>query len=102
VLHYISHDLRQWLSKSDSGLSIGSKREAPVCWPARSPDLNPLVLFHEDIKTTIYATAFDIGKELRSQVQQFSSRIKNTPRVVERLRFLFFYAELELCVREQG
>jgi hypothetical protein len=42
--HY-SPEVHQWLPENYPGRWIGLGREAPVFWPASSPDLNPIDFF---------------------------------------------------------
>jgi hypothetical protein len=96
--HY-SREVRQWLSEKYTGRG----REAPVSWPARSPDLNPFYSFFlwEYFKTKIYASNIDTKQELWRRVQQFASKIINTLGIFEHLG-VPFSRKAELCAREHG
>jgi hypothetical protein len=99
---YYGHEVRRWLSGNYPGRSIGRGREAPVSWPARSPDLNPLYFLLwgiKLIKTKVCASAVETIEELWHQIQQFASEIKNTPEISER-SILPYSLKIKLCVHE--
>jgi hypothetical protein len=98
------YEVRQWLSKNYPGRWIGCGREAPVSWPTRPPDLNPLdfkLWGYTFIKTKMCASTVDTMEELRRQIKKFASEINNTPGISTRL-IVHYSRRTKLFVREYG
>jgi hypothetical protein len=66
--HY-SHEDCELLSENYHGSWIDGVCEAPVSWPAHSPDFNPLLFFMwEYLKTKVYASTIYNREELWHQI----------------------------------
>jgi hypothetical protein len=79
-----SHKVRQWLSKNYLGPWIGLEGDAPVSWPTRSTNFNPLgfSLLWGILKTTVYVSTVSTREEHWSRSQEFVSKIENISGII--------------------
>lgn len=97
--HY-TIQVREFLNEAYPNRWIG--RGAPVAWPARSPDLNPLDFFlWGHLKTLVYDSPVDTIEELRIRIINGIQRIRQTPGIFERVR-QSMRRRLDACILNEG
>jgi len=66
---------------------IGRGRRAPVRWPPRSPDFNPLDYFAWGyVKDRVYQTEVESPEDLVARILAVAQEIKNSPDMLRRVR----------------
>jgi hypothetical protein len=94
--HY-SRAVRRWLGNHFPNRWIGRGFDAPIHWPARSPDLNPLdFTVWGQIKDKVYSTPVDTVEELRARIENAFEQLN-----VRRITFSL-EKRLRACIRENG
>lgn len=89
---------RQWLGHHFPNRWIGRGVDAPIHWPARSPDLNPLDFsVWGQIKDKVYATPVDTPEDLRRRIENTFEQLSNQPRIMFSLE-----KRLNACIRANG
>ena len=84
---HFSHSVREWLQDQYPRRWIGRGHEAPVVWPPRSPDLNPIDFYlWGHLKGIVYATDVDTQEGPWHRVQDAATLVRNSPGVFERVR----------------
>ena len=91
----------RWMHEHFPNRWIGRGAEAPIHWPPRSPDLNPLdFTVWGQIKSKVYATPVDNRQELLVRIQNAFHELSNGPL----LQDIMFSLEkrLRTCIRVNG
>lgn len=93
--------VRQFLNRTYSGRWIGRGEDAPVCWPPRSPDHNPLDFFFWGcLKTKVYVTPVTTREELWQRILRGSNEIRQSEYFWHVQRTLVQRARA--CIRANG
>lgn len=99
--HY-SLQVRQCLSRRFPGRWIGRGADAPISWPARSPDLNPIdFCFWGVMKDKVYSVPIESVEHLRQRIQQSAEEFRNIPGVFQNVRFSLL-KRARYCIQENG
>uniref|UniRef100_V5I843 Transposable element Tc3 transposase n=1 Tax=Anoplophora glabripennis TaxID=217634 RepID=V5I843_ANOGL len=94
--------VRRWLNLNYPNRWIGRGNEAPISWPARSPDLTPMdFFFWGHIKSIVYATPVDSVEELQERIFAAADEIRNNPIIFARVRNNFD-KRVRLCLERNG
>jgi hypothetical protein len=99
---YFSLTVLEWLSRHCSRRWIGCGPEAPVSWPPRSPDLNPVDFYLWDsMKNAVFANTVDIREKLWQRLQDAANEIRTTVGAFEHVR-TSFRDRAEACIHAHG
>ncbi|EZA54457.1 hypothetical protein X777_05723 [Ooceraea biroi] len=99
---HFSVDVRQWLHRRFPYQWVGRGPDAPVPWPARSPDLNPVDFYlWGHMKELVYATPVETRDGLWQRVQKAADAVRNGPGVFERVR-ASTHRRAIACIRSGG
>lgn len=81
---------------------IGRGRLAPVKWPPRSPDLNPLDFsFWGFVKNFVYMVPILTEQQLRARILEGGEQFRLKPHIYQNIRFSLI-KRARACVREGG
>lgn len=95
--HY-GREPRHWLNDHFPNRWIGRGIDAPIHWPPRSPDLNPLdFTIWGQIKEKVYSTPVDTLEDLRNRIEQAFQQSLHQPRIMFSLQ-----KRLRACVQVNG
>lgn len=93
--HY-SREVRNFLGEQFPERWIGRGAEAPIKWPARSPDLNPLdFCFWGYMKEKVYSVQVDSVEHLRERIINTADSFRQKQQIFNKIRFSF----LKRCVK---
>lgn len=93
---------RNWLSNHYPNRWIGRGAEAPIHWPPRSCDLNPLdYTVWSYLKEKVYATEVNSRQELENRIQRHFNDLIADPQPFRRLMDSL-EKRIHLCIRENG
>jgi hypothetical protein len=69
---------------------IGRGPKAPVSWPPRSPDFNPIDFYlWGSTKNAVYTNIIDARQQIWQRIQDASNEIRTTPGVFERVSSIY-------------
>ncbi|XP_066148942.1 uncharacterized protein [Euwallacea fornicatus] len=92
-------NVRNHLNQQYPNKWIGRGNDAPVKWPPRSPDLNPMDYFlWGHLKSMVYMTTVDNEEQLCQRIQDAINNIRNDEEVMQRVHFNFL-RHINLCIR---
>jgi len=98
---HINGNVTAHLNNTFSHNWIG-RRDVPVEWPPRSPDLTPLVFFlWGALKNKVYANPVESQEELIRRVQNEVNVIRDDAEMLRKIQFNFI-RRIQLCIREIG
>lgn len=93
--------VRQHLHQTYPDRWIGRGADAPIKWPARSPDLTPCDYFlWGALKSKVYASAINSEEELRRKIFLAFESLNN-PETINRVQFNFM-RRVNLCIEKNG
>lgn len=99
---HFSLDVRNHLNQQYPNKWIGRGNDAPVKWPARSPDLTPLdYFFWGHLKSIVYMTPVDNEEQLWQRIQDVTNNLRADEEVMQRVHFNFL-RRIDLCIRANG
>lgn len=99
--HYV-RVVRDWLNDNFPNRWIGRGIDAPISWPARSPDLNPLDFsIWGYMKSRVYATEIRNVEELRQKIVNECTLLKNDHQTMNGL-MNNLRKRLRICITENG
>lgn len=95
-------NVRAFLNRHYPNRWIGRGEDAPIKWPARSPDLTPCDFFvWGTLKTNVYKTPVATRAELWRRIVHETNLLKNNREMLGRVNFNFM-KRVNACVRENG
>jgi len=81
---------------------IGRGADAPINWPARSPDLNLCDTFlWGTLKNKVYSSPINDYNDLWTKIQNAAQSIKENGQILPRVEFNFL-RRIHLCIQENG
>lgn len=98
--HY-SRQCRRWLNEHFPNRWIGRGNDAPINWPPRSPDLNPMdFTVWGQMKEKVYSVAINNEEQLRQRIENAFNDLM----VENKLSNVLFSLEKRLrqCIRANG
>lgn len=98
---HFSQQCRAWLNEHFRNRWIGRGNDAPIKWPPRSPDLNPLdFTIWGQMKDKVYAEPVDNVEQLHQRIEVAFSQLTEE----HRLDRILFSVERRLhqCIRSDG
>lgn len=99
--HY-ARTVRDWLNQAYPDQWIGRGNDAPINWPARSPDLNPLdFFFWGTLKNKVYAVEIETEDQLWQRILEASIEIRNNQESFIRVRESFA-KRINTCIENDG
>jgi Transposase. len=99
--HFSVH-VREYLHMRFPNRWIGRGYNAPIAWPPRSPDLNPVDFYlWGHAKSQVYATPVDTEDQLRLRIVETFNLIRNSLFIFQRVRFNFI-KRLTACIDAEG
>lgn len=94
--------VRSYLNQQYPNKWIGRGDDAPVSWPPRSPDFNPLDYFlWGHLKSIVYKTPVRNEEQLWRRIQDATNDIRNDEEVMQRVLFNLI-RRLNLCMDVNG
>lgn len=80
--------VREYLNQRYPNRWIGRGDDAPVKWPPRSPDINPVDFYlWGHLKESVYKTPVQTKEELWERILAVSNEIKQNPQVFQKVRW---------------
>lgn len=99
--HY-TLNVRNYLNQQYPNKWIGRGNDAPVTWPPRSPDLNPLDYFlWGHLKVVVYGRPVNTEEELWQRIQVAIDNFRGDEELMQRLHFNFL-RRINLCTNVNG
>lgn len=99
---HFSRTARQWLNINFPNKWIGRGADAPIHWPARSPDMNPVDFnIWGYLKAKVYEDEINTVEELRGKIINECTLLQNNRQVLNRLIFNL-NQRINLCIHENG
>lgn len=99
---HFSRAVRMWLHETFPERWIGRGDDAPVKWPPRSPDMNPLdFFFWGAMKAAVYKQNVDTEEQLWERIQNAANHIRLQQGVFERVRNSL-RRRAEGCIQNNG
>lgn len=98
---HFSLAVRQYLNTIYPNRWIGRGNDAPIKWPARSPDLTPCDYFlWGAIKTKVYSSPIESEEVLNLRILNAANTLRN-PAILQRVQFNF-QRRINRCIEENG
>lgn len=99
---HFTRQVRNWLNENFPRHWIGRGQDAPVAWPARSPDLNACDFFlWGHLKDVVYSEPIATIEELENRIREACDEIRNSPGIFRRVQNNFA-RRLRACVNAGG
>jgi len=99
---HFSVAVRNYLNQQYPNKWIGRGNDAPVNWPPRSPDLNPLDYFlWGHLKSVVYKTPVDQEEQLWQRIQDAANALRADEEILQRVHFNFL-RRVNHCMRVNG
>lgn len=93
---------RRWLHEHFPDRWIGRGADAPIHWPARSCDLNPMdFTVWSYLKSKVYNTPINTVNELRDKIEQVFTDLQNDPVTLNGL-MRSLNKRIRLCIQQNG
>lgn len=109
--YYFMHDgapphftrvCREWLHENFPERWIGRGADAPIHWPPRSPDLNPLdYVVWSYAKQKVYETETNSAEHLRQKIVDAFNNLKDDSEPLKNTLFSL-QKRIRFCIRENG
>lgn len=94
--------VRNFLHRQFPDRWIGRGRDAPVNWPARSPDITPMDFYlWSFMKKEVYATPVETREELWTRILQAADIVRGDAEVLLRVMRSFTH-RINLCIENNG
>lgn len=98
---HFSMAVQQYLHQQYPGRWIGRGADAPIKWPARSPDLTPCDFFlWGAVKSKVYASTIASEEDLQRKIFQAFNSLNNRE-IIDRVQFNFLQ-RVNMCILKNG
>lgn len=99
---HFTRAVRMWLHQKFPNRWIGRGADAPIHWPARSPDLNPLdFTVWSYLKSKVYSSEINSVVQLRRRVENECTALMENDHILNRI-MVSLRRRLNLCIEENG